>query len=179
MSARRQGARRIPEPVGRPGTVSVVLVNYRGAEDTITCLRAFDEVDWPVDRLELIVVDNNSGDGSVGRIREAVPRAVVVESSSNTGFAGGCNLGVAHATGEYVGLINNDARPDPQWVAAAVRVFESDAVIASVASKVLDWDGRLIDYVDGSLTWFGMGYKREVERPDTGAWDVAKDVLFS
>src|SRR5665648_733433 len=162
----------------RPGVVSVVLVNYRGAAETITCLRAFDDIDWPADRLELIVVDNDSGDGSTAQIRAAVPRATVVESGSNLGFAGGCNLGVAHATGEYVGLINNDARPDAQWVAAAVRTFESDGAIASVASKVLDWDGKLVDYVDGSLTWFGMGYKREVEKPDTGAWDVAKDVLF-
>ena len=33
--------------------VSVILVNYRGADDTISCLRAFDEVDWPADRLQL------------------------------------------------------------------------------------------------------------------------------
>src|SRR5665648_263324 len=162
----------------RPGVVSVVLVNYRGAAETITCLRAFDDIDWPADRLELIVVDNDSGDGSTAQIRAAVPGATVVESGSNLGFAGGCNLGVAHATGEYVGLINNDARPDAQWIAAAVRAFEEDDAIASVASKVLDWDGKLIDYVDGSLTWFGMGYKREVERPDSPDYGVAKDVLF-
>ena len=162
----------------RPGVVSVVLVNYRGAAETITCLRAFDDIDWPADRLELIVVDNDSGDGSTAQIRAAVPGATVIESGSNRGFAGGCNLGVAHATGEYVGLINNDARPDAQWIAAAVRAFEEDDAIASVASKVVDWDGKLIDYVDGSMTWFGMGYKREVERPDSSDYDVAKDVLF-
>src|SRR5665648_587033 len=162
----------------RPGVVSVVLVNYRGAAETITCLRAFDDIDWPADRLELIVVDNDSGDGSTAQIRAAVPGATVVESGSNLGFAGGCNLGVAHATGEYVGLINNDARPDARWIAAAVRAFEEDDAIASVASKVLDWDGKLIDYVDGAMTWFGMGYKREVERPDSPDYGVAKDVLF-
>jgi hypothetical protein len=154
------------------------MVNYRGAPDTIACLNAFAEVDWPADRLELIVVDNDSGDGSVKQIRAAVPRAKVVEAGSNTGFAGGCNLGVARASGEYVGFINNDARPDPQWIAAAVRVFEADGEIGSVASKVLDWDGRLIDYVDGAMTWFGMGYKPEVERPDSPEHDVARDVLF-
>ncbi len=166
------------DPVVRPGVVSVVLVNYRGAADTITCLQAFDDVDWPADRLELIVVDNDSGDGSAEQIRAAVPGAVVIESGSNSGFAGGCNLGVAHATGEYVAFLNNDARPDRSWISAAVDVLEADATIGSVASKVLDWDGKLIDYVDGSLTWFGMGYKREVEKPDQGAWDTAKDVLF-
>ena len=165
-------------PAVRPGVVSVVLVNYKGAGDTIACLRAFDDVEWPADRLELIVVENDSGDGSAEVIRAAVPGATVIESGANLGFAGGCNLGVAHATGQYVGFINNDARPGAQWVAAAVAAFEADATIGSVASKVLDWDGNLIDYVDGSLTWFGMGYKREVEKPDSPAYDTAKDVLF-
>jgi len=164
--------------VVRPGVVSVILVNYRGAPDTIRCLHAFADIEWPTDRLELIVVDNDSGDGSAAAVRAAVPTATVIESGTNTGFAGGCNLGVAKATGEYVAFINNDARPDRAWVQAAVEVLDGDPTIGSVASKVLDWDGGLIDYVDGSLTWFGMGYKREVEKPDAGEWDTAKDVLF-
>src|SRR5665647_3969642 len=94
-------------PEIRSGVVSVVLVNYRGADDTIACVRAFDDVDWPRERLEIIVVDNDSGDDSAQRIRAAVPSAVVIAAGSNTGFAGGCNVGVASATGEYVGFINN------------------------------------------------------------------------
>jgi len=162
----------------RAGVVSVVLVNYRGADDTITCLNAFDDVAWPRERLELIVVDNDSGDDSVQRIRAAVPAAIVIDAGANTGFAGGCNLGVSRATGEYTGFINNDARPHAQWVSEAVAVFEAEPFVGSVASKVLDWDGNLIDYVDGSLTWFGMGYKREVEKPDSVAYALPKDVLF-
>jgi GT2 family glycosyltransferase/glycosyltransferase involved in cell wall biosynthesis len=158
--------------------VSVVLVNYKGAEDTITCLRSLGELDWPQDRLELIVVDNDSGGDDVARIRREVPGAVVIEAGENSGFAGGCNTGVRHARGEVVGFINNDARPDPQWVRAAVEVLQRDRSVASVASKVLDWEGTHIDYVDGSLTWFGMGYKREVERLDSGEWETPRDVLF-
>lgn len=167
------------EPIElRRGVVSVVVVNYRGADDTIVCLRAFEFVDWPVEQLELIVVDNDSGDGSVERIESAVPHAVVVQAGSNTGFAGGCNLGVEHATGEYVAFINNDARPDRSWIAEAVDELRSDPTVASVASKVLDWDGERVDYVDGSLTWFGMGYKREVEGPDLPEYGRPRDVLF-
>ncbi len=110
----------------RPGVVSVVLVNYRGAADTITCVRAFEDVDWPAERLEIIVVDNDSGDGSVAELRAALPGVLLVESGSNSGFAGGCNLGVEHATGEYVAFLNNDARPDRGWVAAAVEALEAD-----------------------------------------------------
>jgi GT2 family glycosyltransferase/glycosyltransferase involved in cell wall biosynthesis len=158
--------------------VSVVLVNYKGADDTITCLRSLAELDWPSESLELLVVDNDSGGDDVERIRREVPQAVVIEAGENSGFAGGCNTGVRAARGEIVGFINNDARPGPQWVRAAVEVLQNDRSVASVASKVLDWDGGHIDYVDGSLTWFGMGYKREVERPDTGEWETPRDVLF-
>jgi GT2 family glycosyltransferase/glycosyltransferase involved in cell wall biosynthesis len=164
----------------RPGVVSVVVVNYRRPDDTIECLRAFGtDVDWPADRLELVVVENGSGDGSADRLRTAVPGARLVELAENRGFAGGVNAGVAQATGEYIGIINNDARPGGRWVSAAVAAFEADARVAGVASKVLDWEGSTVDYVDGSVTWFGMGYKREVGRPDSPTYDEPRDVLFA
>ena len=111
---------------GDPARCRVVVVNYKGADDTITCLQGLAALDWPADRLEVVVVDNARGDGSVERIRAAVPTPWSSSRRSNTGFAGGCNLGVAHSTGEYVGFLNNDARPDPRWVRAAVEVLERD-----------------------------------------------------
>ncbi|MGI9034366.1 MAG: glycosyltransferase [Acidimicrobiales bacterium] len=163
----------------RPGVVSVVVVNYRGAADTITCLRSFESVCWDPERLELIVVDNASGDGSVERIRAAVPAARIVESPVNRGFAGGANLGVDRATGQYIALLNNDARPGESWVKAAVAALEASPSVACVASKVLDWEGRTIDYLGASLTWFAMGYKREVGRPDAQGGGEGRDVLFA
>ena len=158
--------------------VSVILVNYRGSEDVIECVSHLREVDWPADRLEIVVVDNDSQDGSEERLREELSEVTIIQSGANLGFAGGCNLGVEHSTGEYVAFLNSDAKPDPQWVAAAIAEFESAPDVGCVASKVLDWDGKQIDYVDGALSWFGMGYKREVTQFDTGAYDTPKDVLF-
>lgn len=162
----------------RRDVVSVVIVNFRGARDTIACVQAFDDVDWPADKLEIVIVDNDSGDGSEEALRAALPQARIIQAGSNTGFAGGCNLGVAAATGEYVGFINNDAKPGRDWIRAAVETFHSDATIGAVASKVLDWDGNLVDYVDGALTWYGMGYKREANLPDAPEYNVPKDVLY-
>jgi GT2 family glycosyltransferase/glycosyltransferase involved in cell wall biosynthesis len=159
--------------------VSVIVVNYRGAEDTVTCLRALrDELDWPADCLELICVDNASGDGSAQRIAAELPQARLIRSASNIGFAGGCNLGVSNATGSIVAFLNNDARPHRDWVRAAVEALLEGPDVAAVASKVLDWDGERIDYVDGGLTWYGMGYKPHVGKFDDSAHDTARDVLF-
>ncbi|MGH3832618.1 MAG: glycosyltransferase family 2 protein, partial [Pseudonocardiaceae bacterium] len=165
--------------MGVPPKVSVIVVNYRGAEHTMTCLRALrDELDWPTEALELICVDNASGDGGARRIAAAVPQVRLIRSATNLGFAGGCNLGAAQATGSVVAFLNSDARPHRDWVRAAIKALAESPDIAAVASKVLDWDGKRIDYVDGGLTWYGMGYKPHVGKPDDGAHGTARDVLF-
>jgi GT2 family glycosyltransferase/glycosyltransferase involved in cell wall biosynthesis len=162
----------------RTGVVSVVLVNFRGATDTIACVRALRKCAWEDDRLEIIVVENGSGDDSRERLEEIRDLASIVVSAENLGFAGGCNLGVEHATGEYVAFLNNDARPDREWIAAAVATFESSTSIGAVASKVLDWDGVDLDYGGAAITWFGMGYKPGAGDPDDGTHDDERDVLF-
>ncbi|RZQ62712.1 glycosyltransferase [Amycolatopsis suaedae] len=162
--------------------VSVIVVNFRGADDTITCLRALaEELDYP--KVELICVENGSGiAGEAERIRAAVPSVTVLESPDNLGFAGGCNLGARHATGTVLAFLNNDARPHPGWVRAAVAELRADPTVGAVASKVLDWDGTGTDFVDAGLTWFGMGYKRHAGSPladvPAAEHEAAKDVLF-
>lgn len=161
--------------------VSVIVVNYRGAADTITCLRALAEHDYP--NLEVICVDNASGGTDVAEIKSAAPGVKLVESPVNTGFAGGCNLGAQHATGTVLAFLNNDARPAPGWVRAAVAELRAQPTVAAVASKVLDWEGTGTDFVDAGLTWFGMGYKRHAGGPladvPAAEHEVAKDVLFA
>lgn len=139
--------------------VSIVIVNFRGADDTLEAIRRLGELDWPADKIEIVVVENGSGDDSAARIAELAPHVNLVVSDENLGFAGGCNLGVRRSRGEFVGFLNNDAKPDPQWVSAAIDAFAMSPRVGAVASRVLDWDGRHVDYIGSAMTWFGMGYK--------------------
>lgn len=157
------------------GVVSVILVNYRGAADTVEAIANLKLCDWPAARLEIVVVDNASGDDSLEVLRRAAPDVTIVDSPKNLGFAGGCNLGASRSSGEVLAFLNNDARPDPAWISAAVDRFSASRV-GAVASRVLDWEGERVDYVGAGLTWFGMGYKPltgEPEPPKRGT-----DVLF-
>lgn len=161
--------------------VTVIVINYRGVEDTLTCLRALTEdVDYP--RLEIVCVDNASGGDDLTRL-QAVPGVKVIAAETNLGFAGGCNLGAKHAEGSVLAFLNNDARPDANWVRAAVDELRAEPRVAAVASKVLDWDGTGVDFVDAGLTWFGMGYKRHAGSAladvPAAEYEVAKDVLFA
>ena len=160
------------------GLVSVVLVNFRGANDTLEAIHHLSQLDWPTNQLEIVVVENASGDDSAERIRSEAPHVKLVISKTNDGFAGGCNRGVAASHGEFIGLLNNDAKPDAQWVRAAVEKFARSENIGAVASRVLDWDGKLVDYIGSAMTWYGMGYKPFTAEliPTTPA--VPQDVLF-
>jgi GT2 family glycosyltransferase len=116
-------------------TVSAILVNYRGCEDTLVAIGSLYELDWPSDRLEIVVVDNASGDDSASRIRAAFPEVLLVQSETNVGFAGGCNLGVVKSSGQYVALLNNDARAEPRWISEAIHAMEQDDTIARPTSS--------------------------------------------
>ena len=139
--------------------VSVVLVNYKGASDTLEAIAGIRGLDWPADALEIVVVDNASGDGSLQRLRKDAGDITLVESAENLGFAGGCNLGVASARGEVVAFLNNDAKPDPAWLTHAIEPLMARPRVGAVASRVLDWEGKTIDYAGAGLTWYGMGYR--------------------
>ncbi len=159
-------------------TVSVITVNYHGADNTVACLKALrDELDYPADRIEPICVNNSPEDGSSRRFT-ALEGVRVLDSPENLGFAGGCNLGAREAGGSVLAFLNNDAVPDAQWARAAVRTLRAEPTAGAVAGKVLDWEGSRVDFVDGGLTWFGMGYKRHAGEIDDGSHDAPRDVLF-
>ena len=161
-----------------PDVVSVVLVNFRGADDTVQAVEALRELDWPEHLLEIVIVENGSGDDSLEKLRAIPGKILLVESKKNLGFTGGCNLGVSRASGEFIAFLNNDARPHPDWIKEAMATFNSGKDVAAVASKVLDWDGEKVDFAGSAITWYGMGYKPHAGEKDRGAWDEEKDVLF-
>ena len=103
--------------------VSVVLVNFRGIDDTLNAIKSIQETNYPKDQLELVVVDNASGDNSLDKLNSLGNQIVLIESPENLGFSGGVNLGVSKSSGEIIGLLNNDARCDVNWISSAVETF--------------------------------------------------------
>jgi GT2 family glycosyltransferase len=87
--------------------LSIIIVNYNGdnyLEDCInsiyTCCKSID--------FEIIIIDNNSKDGSVALLKREFPEIELIESAVNLGFAGGNNSAVKKASGKNILLLNND-----------------------------------------------------------------------
>jgi O-antigen biosynthesis protein len=118
--------------------VRVVVLNFDGGQMTIDCLHSIVATDWPADRLDIVMVDNGSLDDVVGRVAKEFPQVTVIEPLANTGFAGGCNLGInAPGPWDYVALINNDATVEPGWLKALAEAIETDERIGAVNAKIV------------------------------------------
>jgi GT2 family glycosyltransferase len=94
--------------------IAIVVVNYRGREDTLECLRSLTFLTYPQRRVYLI--DQASEDGTPYAVRTQFPEVTVIKNPVNNGFAGGNNLGIRRALNEgadYVFLLNNDTTVAP------------------------------------------------------------------
>jgi len=130
-------------------TVSIVIPHWNNIDILSECLESISSTDFS--NLEIIIVDNASSDNSVQWIKTNYPSILLIENDKNYGYAGGCNIGADKASGEYIIFLNNDTVQDRDWVSALVNTMDSNAEIAAVQPKILNYyDRSIFDYAGGS-----------------------------
>lgn len=95
------------ENLMKQNLISIIIVNYNGEKWLKKCLDSLSR--QKDDNFEIILVDNNSSDGSAEFIKKNYLKVKIIQSAKNLGFAGGNNLGIKNAVGEYILILNNDA----------------------------------------------------------------------
>jgi GT2 family glycosyltransferase len=117
--------------------VRLVVLNFNGGELVVRCLEAIGKLDWPAHRLEVVVVDNASTDGSDRVVAERFPHVKLIANSSNTGFPAN-NLALRELEGiDYVGLVNPDSFVEPGWLRALVNALEDDRRLGAASARML------------------------------------------
>ena len=123
--------------------LSVIILNWNAAEDTVRCVR--DVAGWARLKPAIWVVDNGSTDGSAEVIARECPEAQLIRNASNLGFAGGNNRGIAAAlaTGETpLLLLNNDAFVGEEDIIRLLDTLQADARIGFVGPLLFDAEER-------------------------------------
>lgn len=161
--------------------MSVVVLNYNGLRHLEPCFTSLLALDYPTERLELMLVDNGSRDGSLDYMRERFPMVRVVETGANLGFAAGNNYGAERATGEYVAFLNNDTRVEPDWLIEMVKtvVEGRESGLVCTGSLMLDWEGKKIDFKAAGVNFHGFGFQPSFGKPFIKDEIKPQEILFS
>lgn len=88
-------------------SVSVIIVNWNTADLLIQCIYSLIKTTKQYS-IEIIVCDNGSHDNSVDLVKTIFPFVIVIENGTNLGFAKANNIGINHAKGDYICLVNSD-----------------------------------------------------------------------
>jgi GT2 family glycosyltransferase len=121
--------------------MSIVIVSYRSREPLDRCLESIAACRERLP-LQVVVVDNASGDGTVEWLRATHPWVETIASAENGGFTRGVNQGVARARGTSVLVLNPDCEVSPEALERLGAALAADPSLAAVAPALLDGQGR-------------------------------------
>jgi GT2 family glycosyltransferase len=164
--------------------VTVVVLNWNGAHLLADCLAGLAAQDLPEGQVAVWVVDNASTDGSLELLRNDFPWVRAIANDSNDGFAGGNNVALREVDTPFVALINNDARPEPDWLRRLLEPFaEQEAERLGAVSAKLVFLPRFLavelatpGFVPGTLDTRELGVR--VYRVGVDGEDVTERVLW-
>jgi GT2 family glycosyltransferase len=149
----------------RRPAVSIIVLNYNSREDTLDCLRSLEHLTYP--NVNVIVVDNDSSDGSAEAVRAEYPHTTLIETGANLGFTGGNNIGVQMALkqgADYIMLLNNDTIVAPDMLDLLIEAMEADPAIGVSGPTIYYYDapdtiwsaGGSIDWPRGTTSMIGL-----------------------
>lgn len=157
----------------RKNKISVISVNYNGLDLTCAMIDSLHKnVSYPI---EIIVVDNGSKVDEASVLSERYPDVKAVRSEENLGFAGGNNLGVKYATGDYLFFLNNDTEIYEDHLDKIVEDFENSPNLGMVGPKLRFWAGSRPIQFAGYTEMKGIAMKNDLigfKHEDDGSFDT-------
>ena len=137
--------------------VSIIIVNLNGKLQLESCLHSLSKVNYS--NFEIIIIDNNSTDGSIEFIENNYSKIKIKKLDKNYGFAYPNNIGVKNSQGEYIVFLNNDTIVDPNFISEFIEVLQENPEIAMCQSLLLKNNGTVDssgDYID----YLGRAYSK-------------------
>jgi hypothetical protein len=120
--------------------VSVIIVNWNTRDLLRACLASLPHGSSAM-RLEAIVVDNGSTDGSVEMVRAEHAQVVLLRNAANLGFTRATNQALRRASGDLIFLLNSDTEVRPGCIERLLEVAASDERIGAAGPRLLNPDG--------------------------------------
>ena len=124
--------------------LSVVILSYNTSGLLKQCLAAvLASNGFESKELEIIVVDNNSSDGSAEMIEKEYPEIKLIRNKKNLGFSAGNNIGIKNSGGKFLLLLNSDALVEPDSLITILNVMGNNRSIGAATCLLQTADGKI------------------------------------
>ena len=123
--------------------ISIIIVNYNVQQFLKQCLQSIYASVHNLS-VEVIVVDNNSVDGSISMMKKDFPSIRLIENAQNLGFSKANNIGIGEAKGRYVLLLNPDTLLEEDCLQKCFEFSEREEKIGAIGVKLLDGKGAYL-----------------------------------
>jgi len=142
--------------------VYIIIVTYNAQDYLKDCLGSVFSFLPKEQAVNVVVVDNNSSDGTIDFIKENYPQIKLIENKKNLGFAGGNNLGMKYAIdrgADYIYLLNQDTIVEEGWLDKVLSLAESDSQAGAVQSLLMLWpEKERINSWGNEIYFLGLGF---------------------
>lgn len=175
-------------------SVSVIILSWNRKEDTLETIKSLLASNTKGFKLEVLVVDNGSTDGSVEVLRKLPIK--LIELPQNMGFAGGNNVGMKDAIArgfDYIALLNDDTGVDKNLVKNMINQHKKYPKAGAISPKIYFAKGfefqkrykrselgKVIWYAGGDIDWANVyGSNHGVDQVDKGQFDKTYETDFA
>lgn len=163
--------------------IAILILCFNGRSDTLACLGSLAQLTYPSDRVDTIIIDNASTDGTSAAVQSRYPNITLIETKANLGFAAGNNAGLHYVLAhgyDYVLLLNNDTEVAPDLIEQLVSVAESEPAIGVVGPTICYYNRPdIIWSAGGHIDWqHGTSSMNRLGLPIDTSHTQPKDVDF-
>ncbi len=123
--------------------LSVVIVNYNVRHFLEQCLHSVMKASSGLS-CEIIVVDNNSADGSCSMVSSGFPEVILIRNFKNTGFSAACNQAISISKGKYILLLNPDTVVEENTFRKCIGFMDDKPFAGAVGVKMVNGSGKLL-----------------------------------
>ena len=173
--------------------ISLVILNFNGLGDTLDCLDSLKGIETGNHTLEIIVIDNNSSDGSQEALSK-IKKITFFQNQKNLGYSGGNNIGIKYALkrkSDFILILNNDTVIHKDLIVYLVERSKSADIISPKIYFSAGFEfhkerylkselGKVIWYAGGKIDWENIiGNHIGVDEVDRGQFNKSRDVDFA
>ena len=121
--------------------ISIIIVNYKVKEYIIPCIESIYKHTSKSLRYEILVIDNNSNDGSIDAIKSQFSDVKIYENTENIGFSKAVNQGAETAIGKYIFILNPDTKLIEDSISILFTFLEKNETVAVVGPAIVTESG--------------------------------------